>query len=105
MTLVGALAWVNSGLGLVALVGTLFIVGKAFAAYRRHDDRSMLLFGVGLLLILVAPTVVALGWGTVVRPALGDGVQAVPRMLVEVAEQFLRVTGVGALVASLYVRE
>lgn len=105
MTLVGTLAWVNSALALLALAGTLFLAGKAFAAYRRHDDRSMLLFGVGLLLVLVAPTAVALAWGTVVEPALGGSVQALPRMLVAIAEQLLRLAGVGALVASLYVRE
>ncbi|MDH5021605.1 hypothetical protein [Halobacterium rubrum] len=99
------LVWVNSGLGLLALAATLFLAGKAFVAYRRHDDRSMLLFGVGLLLVMVAPTAVALSWGTVVRPALGDPVQVVPRLLVEIAEQLLRLAGIGALVASLYVRE
>jgi hypothetical protein len=99
------LVWVNSGLGLLGLVATLFLVGKSLVAYRQHGDRSMLLFGVGLLLILVAPTVVALTWGAVVRPSLGDGVHVTPRLLVEIAEQVFRLGGLAALVASLYVRE
>jgi hypothetical protein len=99
------LIWVNSGLGLLGLLATLFLAGKSFVAYRQHGDRSMLLFGAGLLLLLVAPTVVALGWGTVVRPALGDSVHVTPRLLVEIVEQVFRLAGLAALVASLYVRE
>jgi hypothetical protein len=99
------LPWVNAGLGLLGLLGTLFVFGKSVVAYRQHGDRSMLLFGGGLVLILVAPVVVAVGWGTVVSPALGEGVHVVPRLLVETTEQLFRLAGVACLVAAMYVRE
>lgn len=104
MSLHGTLIWVNSGLGLLALLGTLFVIGKAFLAYRDHESRAMLLLAVGLLLTLVAPLLVSLVWGLIVAPSLGEPA-VVPELLFEIGESLLRVVGVGALVGSLYVRE
>ncbi|MFB6269693.1 MAG: hypothetical protein ABEH83_07100 [Halobacterium sp.] len=99
------LIWVLTGLGTVGLLGTAFLLGKAFLAYRQHGDRSMLLFGVGLAFVLLGPLAVGLTWGMVVRPALDGSVNAVPRLAKDIVEQVLRLAGIGALVASLYVRE
>jgi hypothetical protein len=99
-----ALVWVNSGLGLLALLGTLFVIGKAFLAYRDHESRAMLLLAVGLALTLVAPVAVSLIWGLVVAPAIPEP-NGQAELLFEIGESLLRVAGVGALVGSLYVRE
>jgi hypothetical protein len=98
------LVWVNSGLGLLGLLGTLFVIGKATLAYRDHESRAMLLLAVGLALTLVAPVLLGLTWGIVVGPSLAEP-SAVPRMLFEVGESLLMAVGVAALVGSLYVRE
>lgn len=104
MSLHGTLVWVNSVVSLLALLGTLFVIGKATLAYRDHESRAMLLLAVGLALTLVAPVVLGLTWGIVVGPALSEP-SAVPRMLFEVGESLLMAAGVAALVGSLYVRE
>jgi hypothetical protein len=98
---------VNAVIGVLALVGTLVVVWKAFVACQAHGSRSMLLLAVGLLLTLVVADLFEMGASVYLEQARGP--DSVPSRTtystVQLAQRLVRLTGVAALLGSLYVRE
>jgi len=94
--------------GLVIL-GTLVVVGKATIAYRQHASRPMLLLSVGLFLLLVVPPVFELAGEAFIEGSTRGGAGDPPSLAtigtLMLVEHLISLSGVGALLTSLYIRE
>lgn len=91
------------------MLGVLVVVGKAAIAYRQHDSRPMLLLAVGLFLLLIAPPGFEIAAEAVIEGSTESAASDSPTIgtlgTLMLVEQLIRLSGIAALLSSLYVRE
>lgn len=90
---------VNMLVGIATMLVAFFIFFKATIAYRQSGDRGMLLLGIGLLLLVVAPTPVAILGHLLVEPQ-----SAIEEMQIRLFQTLTRFAGITTILASIYVR-
>ena len=87
----------------ILIIGTviiaLVIVAKAGKVYHQHADRGMLVLGVGLFLLVVAPQLA--GW---LMPMVYEISTSTDAALWRVVIESLRFAGMVTILGSLYVR-
>ena len=97
MSNVAALTIAGNALAILSLLLAVVIVAKAVRGYRQNDDPAMLLLAVGLFLLVLAPIITEL----TVIVFISEAIEA--QVAVNVLGHVLRIAGLGAILASMYV--
>lgn len=86
-----------SVLAVIALALATIIVVKAFRGYQQNNDPAMLLLAGGLFLLVLAPTLIELTTALAFE-------ESIDRLIVmNILQHLLRIAGLGAILASMYV--
>ena len=84
-------------LAILSLLLAVVIVAKAVRGYRQNDDPAMLLLAVGLFLLVLGPIIAEL----TVIVFISEALEA--QLAVNALGHVLRIGGLGAILASMYV--